>query len=120
MIVNEKGLQLLAKGIIARLPQQKRMMYQYIESMEDQLAAKCETKEQFLFSLVEEAPYEQGAKLFGMSLDEFTLTMKEIEDEINNKLDQKIKNYKWIDYTNRIQLHNKNSLGGSKFFLLTM
>ncbi|WP_307435485.1 hypothetical protein [Bacillus sp. V2I10] len=102
-MLNEKLMNIFTRDIIANLPHKKKSVYQYIESMEDKLASQCETKEQFLTLLVEKSPYQQAATHFHMSVDEMYKLMKDIENEINTRLDMKIEKYRWIDYTEKVQ-----------------
>lgn len=96
-------MNIFVRDIISGLPIQKKSVYQYIESMEDRLASQCETKEEFLNLLVEKSPYHQAATHFHMSADEMYELMKEIEDEINSRLDMKIERCRWLDYTDKLQ-----------------
>lgn len=107
--LNEKGMNVLAKGIIAGLSETKRSVYQYIESREDELASQCETKEQFLTMLVKVSPYHEAAGRFNISAEEIYRLMKETEAEINKKLEQKLNTYKWIDCTERMGNGSENN-----------
>ncbi|MGG4488587.1 hypothetical protein [Metabacillus idriensis] len=112
--MNEKGMNVLAKGIIAGLSETKRNVYRYIESREDELASQCETKEQFLTMLVQVSPYHEAANRFSISVEEIYRLMKETEAEINKKLEQQLSTYKWIDCTERIE---NGSASNKKHFL---
>lgn len=115
--MNEHLMNIFTCEIIARLPRTKRNVYEYIESMEDQLASQCETKEQFLTLLAEKSPYQLAADRFHMSLQEMYELMKEIEDEINSRLDLKIEKHRWIDYTYKVLKNHDGSNQNKKFFL---
>jgi hypothetical protein len=84
--VNEKMMEFFVRGIIASLPINKRMLYQFIEGVEDHLAQQAETKEQ--------SPHHQAANRFGMTIFETVTLMHEIEGEINEKLERKLDSYK--------------------------
>ncbi|WP_273122343.1 hypothetical protein ACNRWW_05825 [Metabacillus sp. HB246100] len=97
--MNEKIMNVLSKAIIAALPRQKKKVYQFIVEIEDQLAQQCTTKEQFMTLLKEQSPHKQAANKFHMSFEHLMHFMHEIEDEINRKLDEKLKDYRWIEVT---------------------
>lgn len=103
---------------MASLPVNKRRLYQFIESIEDSLAQQSETKEQFLTLLKERLPHQQAANHFNMSLNETVKLMHEIEDEINEKLERKIENYKWIDCTEQVQGNQVKAIRNRRCFLV--
>ncbi|MFZ7825806.1 MULTISPECIES: hypothetical protein [Priestia] len=116
--MNEKILEIFARNIVNHLPSNKRKLYQFIEGIEDSLAQQSETKKQFLTLLKEQLPHLQAAKRFSMSLDEIMKLMHEIEDEINEKLETKIKSYKWIDYTEQVQGNQVETNKNTQYFLV--
>ncbi|WP_078412125.1 hypothetical protein [Priestia abyssalis] len=116
--MNEKMMEIFARNIVASLPRNKRKLYQFIEGIEDSLAQQSETKEQFLILLKEQLPYDQAASCFNMSLDETVRLMHEIEDEINEKLERKIKNYKWIDYTEQVHGNQIETIKNIQYVLV--
>jgi exonuclease VII large subunit len=116
--MNEKMMEIFARNIVFSLPRNKRKLYQFIEGIEDSLAQQSETKEQFLTLLKEQLPHLQAANRFNMSLDEIVKLMHEIEDEINEKLESKIKNYKWIDYTEQVHGNQVETNKNIQYFLV--
>jgi len=111
-------MEIFARNIVASLPTNKRRLYQFIESIEDRLAQQSDTKEQFLTLLKEQSPHQQAADRFNMSLDETVKLMHEIEDEINEKLERKIKNYKWIDCTEQVYSNQIGTIKNRQCFLV--
>ncbi len=109
---------IFARNIVASLPRKKRKLYQFIEGIEDRLAQQSETKEQFLTLLKEQLPHHQAAHRFNMPLDETVKLMHEVEDEINEKLERKIKNYKWIDYTEQVHGDQIETIKNIQYFLV--
>ena len=103
---------------MASLPRNKRKLYQFIEGIEDRLAQQSETKEQFLTLLKERLPHRQAANHFNMPLDETVRLMHEIEEEINEKLERKIKNYKWIDYTEQVHSKQIEAMKNMQYFFV--
>jgi len=117
-VMNEKIMEVFARNIVASLPRKKRRVYQFIESVEDMLAQQSETKEQFLTLLKEQSPHHQAARRFNMTIDETVRLMHEIEDEITKKLEKKIMNYKWIDYTNKVNKFHTETNNNKQYFLV--
>jgi hypothetical protein len=115
--VNEKMMEVFARDIIASLPINKRMLYQFIEGVEDHLAQQAETKEQFLKLLKEKSPHHQAANRFGMTIYETVALMHEIEDEISEKLERKLDRYKWIDYT-CYATYPKQTIHSARYYLI--
>lgn len=103
--MNEKMLEVFVRNIVSSLPRSRRKLYQFIEGIEDSLAQQSDTREQFLALLKDQSPHHQAANRFNMSVEDTVRLMHEIEDEISEKLENKLKNYKWIDITE--QLHGK-------------
>jgi predicted translin family RNA/ssDNA-binding protein len=101
--MNEKMMEVFVRNIVASLPRNRRKLYQFIEGIEDSLAQQSDTREQFLALLREHSPHHQAAKRFNMSVEETLMYMHDIEDEISEKLEKKLNNYTWIDFTE--QLH---------------
>ncbi|KKK36498.1 hypothetical protein WQ57_18955 [Mesobacillus campisalis] len=116
--MNEKIMEIFARNIVDSLPMSKRRIYQFIEGIEDRLAQQSETKEQFLTLLREQSPYHQAGNRFNLSLDETVKLMHEIEDEINEKLERKIRNYKWIDCTDQVYGHQVETIKNRQCFLI--
>ncbi|MBD1380764.1 hypothetical protein [Metabacillus arenae] len=116
--MNDKMMEVFVRNIVASLPRNKRKLYQFIEGIEDSLAQQSETKEQFLALLKEQLPHLQAANRFNMSLDEIVKLMHEIEDEINEKLESRIKNYKWIDYTEQVHGNQFETIMNKQYFLV--
>lgn len=114
--MNEKMMEVFARDIIASLPSNKRMLYQFIEGVEDRLAQQAETKAQFLTLLKEHSPHHQAANRFGMTIYETVAFMHEIEDEISEKLERKLERYKWIDYTD-YATYSKQASDSAHYYL---
>jgi predicted translin family RNA/ssDNA-binding protein len=118
--MNEKMMEVFVRTIVASLPRKRRKLYQFIEGMEDSLARQSDTREEFLALLREHSPHQQAADRFNMSIEETVRFMHDIEDEISEKLENKLKNYKWIDFTE--QLHGKqveNNRSVQYFFVIS-
>nr|WP_180954624.1 hypothetical protein [Bacillus sp. V5-8f] len=116
--MNERMMETFARHIVASLPRKKRRVYQFIETIEDMLAQQSETKEQFLSLLKEQSPHHQAANHFKMTINETITLMYDIEDEITKKLDKKLRNYKWIDYTDEVRKIDAEANSNKQYFLI--
>ncbi|BCB02040.1 hypothetical protein KH172YL63_01730 [Bacillus sp. KH172YL63] len=74
-------------------------MYQYVIRIEDELAQQAGTSEEFMGLLVKHAPHQQAAEHFHLSFGQFMVSMREIEEEIQQRLDTQIDRIKWLDCT---------------------
>lgn len=118
--MNENMMEVFVRTIVASLPRNRRKLYQFIEAIEDSLAQQSDTREEFLALLREHSPHHQAAERFHMSIEETVRFMHDIEDEISEKLENKLKNYQWIDVTE--QLHGnqmENSRSVQYFFVIS-
>jgi 8-oxo-dGTP pyrophosphatase MutT (NUDIX family) len=79
------------------------------------LSQQSETKEHFLSLLKEHSPHHQAASRFNMKIEETVKFMHEIEDDINKKLEEKIENYRWIDYTEIVKINHAENM---KYYLV--
>ncbi|WP_078380011.1 hypothetical protein [Sutcliffiella halmapala] len=116
--MNENVVNFFTRKIIANLPTNKKIVYQYILRIEDQLAEECDTKEQFLSQLLEKSYYQQAANHFQMSIDEIFSMLKEIEQEISIRLDYVLVLYKWMDYTNQVEDYMEQLMDNKRYFLV--
>ena len=118
--MNSHLMEIVAREIVAALPDQKRILYQYIENMENSLAERCQTSEQFMSLLVKHAPHEQAAKHFNIPREKIIMMMREIEKEIDHKLNEKLKNVQWIDRTEETRAKKGDDSNRRKYFLFVM
>ncbi|MER3007368.1 hypothetical protein, partial [Bacillus licheniformis] len=97
------------------LPEEKRMLYEYIVNIEDTLAQQAATSEHFISLLIEHAPHKQAAAHFGCSYGEILKRMREIEEELDDQLHIRLSKAKWMDCTcailqKREEAKNKTAL----------
>ncbi|MFC7785911.1 hypothetical protein [Rossellomorea sp. GCM10028870] len=118
--MNEHLMEIVARDIVKGLPNKKRDIYQYVVGLEDELASRSETSEEFMALLVKHSPHQQAATHFKMSFGELMRRMREIEQEINAKLDQKLQNVTWIDYTDTIRSMKGTEAINSRYFFFSM
>ena len=100
--MNEHLIEILARDLVAGLAPYKREVYQYVVGIEDELASRSETSDQFMSLLVKHTPHKQAAAHFNMTYGELMMLMREIETEIDAKLKKKLKQVQWIDYTEQL------------------
>lgn len=101
--MNEHLMEILARDLVAGLPPYKREVYQYVVGIEDELASRSETSEQFMSLLVKHTPHKQAAAHFNMTYGQLMKLMREIETEIDAKLKKKLKQVQWIDYSEQLK-----------------
>ncbi|WP_078549807.1 hypothetical protein [Litchfieldia alkalitelluris] len=117
--MNEKMINIFIEDIVTSLPWNRRKLYQFIVSIEDCLAKQSETKEQFLELLREHSPHHQAAKQFNISIETTLRVMQDIEDEISEKLEKRLNNYKWIDVTEHINGTQISTNQNIQYFFIT-
>jgi hypothetical protein len=119
-MMNEHLMEIVARDIVEGLPKEKRDIYQYVVDLEDELASRSETSEEFMALLVRHAPHQQAASHFNMSFGELMKRMRDIEQEINTKLDQKLKHATWIDYTDTIRSMKGSGAINTSYYFFSM
>ncbi len=97
--MNERLMDFLWRSEVARLPEEKRHLYQFIVDEEDLLAEKAVTVEEFQSLLINKSPVALAANRFGLSYDCIVSTLMEIEAELDKKIRIRCKKVKWIDFT---------------------
>lgn len=118
--MNEHLAEILIKEIVASLPIERRQLYQYIVRLEDELAQQAKTSDHFLSLLAEHAPHEQASTHFNRSYGETIKLMKEIEQEIDEKLQLKMKKAKWIDCTDILSQKRKAASNKTALYLFVI
>lgn len=115
--MNEDLLKILIREIVNSLSLEQRQIYQFITHLEDELAERAETSDHFLSLLVKHAPHEQASKHFNRSPGEIIKLMRKIEQEIDEKLQLKVKKAKWIDCTEIMAKKEEKKSGKSLYYL---
>jgi hypothetical protein len=118
--MNEHLMEIVAREIVEGLPNKKRDIYQYVIGLEDELASRSETSEEFMALLVKHSPHQQAASHFNMSFGELMKRMRDIEQEVNTKLDKKLKHATWIDYTDTMRSIKGPGSGNTSYFFFSM
>jgi len=105
--MNGHLMEILARQIVAELPEPKRLLYQYIVQVEDSLAEQSTTSDQFMTLLVKHSPHQQAAEHFNRSFEKTIMMMRDIEKEIDEQLNEKLRQAQWIDCTDEVQGKSK-------------
>ncbi|MFE4142055.1 hypothetical protein ACFX4I_09250 [Peribacillus sp. YIM B13472] len=101
--MNERLMEFLLRDEVTRLSGVKKQVYEFIVNEEDYLASKADTVDQFMRLLVKHSPPRLAARHFNMPYGEIIRFMNEIEDELNERLEERYKKVKWMDYTEKDQ-----------------
>ncbi|MDL4839857.1 hypothetical protein [Aquibacillus rhizosphaerae] len=103
--------------ILDDLSEKEKVMYKSVIEMEDEIADKVKTSEQFIDRLKIGSPHKELAEHFDMTLSEFINATNEIEEVISKKLEDMYARIQWFDYTYKLGTR----IGGKKkVFFVTM
>jgi hypothetical protein len=102
-------MEIISREIIKSLPPKQREIYEFVIGLEDELAQKASTTEEFMALLVKHSPHRQAAKHFNLSFGQLMMTMHEIEDIINRQLEKKLKDVTWVELTDSARARKKNN-----------
>ena len=105
--MNEYIASYFKKCIISSLPQEKRVIYKFIEDMEESYELQADTPEQYLQLLTKNHPYHLASKQFSLPSDEIRRIIQEVEREISEKLDQRLQSARLIEHSSIFNETNK-------------
>lgn len=97
--MNGRLMEFLLRSEVAKLPQEKKHLYQFIVDAEDSLAQQANTADEFRQFLVKHSPYDLATRHFKLPYKKIAQLMNDIEAELNEKIEIRYKKVKWIDYT---------------------
>ena len=101
--MNERLMEFLLRDEVTKLSGVKKQVYEFIVNEEDYLASKADTVDHFMRLLVKHSPPRLAARHFNMSYGEIIRFMHDIEEELNERLEERCKKVKWMDYTEKSQ-----------------
>lgn len=104
--MNETLMEFLLRDEVRKLADRKREVYQFIVQEEDRLAEKATTANQLLQLLMKHKPHQLAASHFDLPYTEVFCLMQEIEAELNERIEVRSKQVKWIDYTKKMKQSN--------------
>jgi hypothetical protein len=90
--INPILIEFLHRSAVSKLSDQKRKIYQFIESKENQLEEISLNEKQFIQLMRERSPYKAAADV-----------MDEAQTEIDRVINERCNRIKWIDYTDRMR-----------------
>jgi hypothetical protein len=92
-------MEFLLRSEVAKLPEEKRRIYQYIVAAEDSLAERADTADEFRRLLLLHSPFDRAVEQFNLPYDRLVELLNEIEAELGRKVEERCKGVKWHDYT---------------------
>ncbi|MFJ5770263.1 hypothetical protein [Psychrobacillus sp. NPDC093180] len=102
--MNERLVEFLFRSEVAKLPDDKRELYQFIVNIEDSLAEKAENAEEFCQLLIKYSPVNLAASRFNLSYDKVVQRIEAIDAELHEKIETRCQRVEWIDYTKHFPL----------------
>ena len=96
--MNERLMDFLLKSEIARLPEEKRKLYQFVTEAEDSLAEKATTVDEFYSLVLADSPVNAAMNYFQWPYDKVVATLMAVEEELDWKIKQRTKRVKWIEF----------------------
>lgn len=99
--MNDRLMEFLLKSEVAKLPEEKKRLYQFIVDTEDSLAQRADTADEFHRLMVKHSPYDLASRYFKIPFEKVAELMNDLEAELNEKIEIRYKKVKWIDYTDQ-------------------
>lgn len=107
--MNSHLMEIFSREIVKSLPPKQKEIYEFVVSLEEELAQKASTSEEFMALLVKHSPHRQAAAHFNLSFGQLIMTMHEIEDTINRQLETKLKHVTWVELTDSVRARNRRN-----------
>lgn len=96
--MNERLMDFLLKSEIARLPEEKRKLYQFVTEAEDSLAEKAATVDEFYNLVLGDSPVNSAMNYFQWSYDKVVAMLMDVEEELDHRIKQRSNRVKWIEF----------------------
>lgn len=96
--MNEGLADFLWKSEVARLPECKRELYKFITEAENSLAERAETADEFCRLLLADSPISLAVNYFQLPYEQVVEAMLEIEEHLGERIQQRSKKVKWIEF----------------------
>lgn len=116
--MNEQLMEFLRRSEVAKLPKEKRRIYQFIVEKEDSLAEEAVTVEEFKNLIVKSSPIDSAVAHFHLPYETIVNLLMEIEAELDKKIYIRSKQVKWIDFTNHSLIKTGNSRNEKLFLFI--
>ncbi|MFB1082796.1 hypothetical protein [Jeotgalibacillus sp. JSM ZJ347] len=115
--MNPYLLEILERDCVRALPPFDQSLYRFVTEAEEEIAAQCETKEEFLQKLVQHSPHTLAAAQFNLTFEQVMMRMKKIEIYIDQEINKKLQRLKWEEKT---PVKRQPGAVSSQYFLLTV
>lgn len=100
--MNDQLMELLLKSEVKQLPEDKKRLYQFIIDIEDSLVEKSNTADEYLQLLTAHSPYAIASRHFNIPFSTIAKLMNDIEEELSERIEERCKKIRWIDYTEQL------------------
>ncbi|AJD89929.1 hypothetical protein JMA_06120 [Jeotgalibacillus malaysiensis] len=115
--MNPYLLEILERDCVRSLPPFDQALYTFVTEVEEEIAAQCETKQEFLQKLVQHSPHTLAAEQFDLTFEQVMMRMKKIEIDIDEQINQKLQRLKWEEKT---PVKRHPGAATAQYFLLTV
>lgn len=114
--MNERLMDFLMKSELARLPEEKRKLYQFVTEAEDSLAEQAASVDEFYSLVLADSPVNAAMNYFQWSYDQVVEVLMDVEEELDRRIKQRSNRVKWIEFKHH---HKPGTLddGSKKLFL---
>ncbi|WP_436371453.1 hypothetical protein [Cytobacillus sp. BC1816] len=107
--MNSHLMEIFSREIVKSLPPKQKEIYEYVVDLEEELAQKASTSEEFMALLVKHSPHRQAAEHFNLSFGQLMMIMHEIEDIISRELENKLNQVTWVEITDSVRARKKGN-----------
>lgn len=114
--MNERLMDFLWRSEVARLPEEKRNLYQFIVKEEDLLVEEAVTVEEFRSLIIKKSPVDLAVDHFQLPYTSIVKTLMEVEAELDERISVRCNGVKWIDFTDKAFKNTSND-GSKQLFL---
>ncbi|WP_251528116.1 hypothetical protein [Metabacillus litoralis] len=101
--INPIIIEFLHRSAVSKLSDQKREIYQFIESKENQLEEISFNEKQFIQLMSERSPYKAAATHFSLDILSIKDVMDKAQAEIDWTINERCSRIKWIDCTDMMR-----------------
>lgn len=97
--MNERLMDFLWKSEVAKLPLEKRRLYEFVVQAENGLAEKAATADEFCKLLLADSPVTAAMDRFQLPYEKVVLAIMSTEEELHQKVELRYNKVKWVDYS---------------------
>lgn len=114
--MNERLMDFLLKTEIARLPEEKKKLYEFVTEAEDSLAEKAGSMDEFYNLVLTDSPINSAMHYFQWPYDKVVTILMDVERELDWKIKMRSKRVKWIEFKQKRDPKTMDE-GNKKLFL---